>query len=65
MGTAAQFKAADLAFIKNRSFPGGPAAYVVQSDDVFVGVLGNVLVIVSVWFQDGLLVRLLSRCATK
>ncbi|EIN05092.1 hypothetical protein PUNSTDRAFT_75263 [Punctularia strigosozonata HHB-11173 SS5] len=52
-GTNMRFS--ELAFIDNRDFPGGPAAYSIAENSIFINLLGTGVVFAATWLQDGLL----------
>lgn len=49
----------ELAFIKNRNFPGGPSAYLVKEGSfVPANLMSFAAYFIAMWMQDGFLVSL-------
>ncbi|KII87189.1 hypothetical protein PLICRDRAFT_176971 [Plicaturopsis crispa FD-325 SS-3] len=55
IANATNIKSAEMTFIDNTNYPGGPSAYFVQQSSNAVVVLCNSISIVGSWFQDGLM----------
>lgn len=53
------FQFAQMIFIDDREYPGGPSAFLVEQSTASVSVMSQVAYIMSCWLQDGLLVRAL------
>lgn len=57
VGNGLQFKLAEMIWIDDRNYPGGPSAYAVTGSHNSVAIVGNAVYIANTWLQDGLLVR--------
>ncbi|EIN04127.1 hypothetical protein PUNSTDRAFT_76736 [Punctularia strigosozonata HHB-11173 SS5] len=55
LGNAANIKFNEMVFVDNRDYPGGPNAYFVEQNGVWINVLSYGVYIVNTWLQDGLL----------
>ncbi|EIN04130.1 hypothetical protein PUNSTDRAFT_76804 [Punctularia strigosozonata HHB-11173 SS5] len=55
LGNAANIKFNEMVFVDNRDYPGGPNAYFIEQNGVWINVLSYGVYIVNTWLQDGLL----------
>ncbi|KAH7097197.1 hypothetical protein BKA62DRAFT_833453 [Auriculariales sp. MPI-PUGE-AT-0066] len=55
IGNGTQLKFAQMIWIDNRDYPGGPAVYFVEGSTDLIAVTSNTAYLINTWFQDGLL----------